>query len=266
MSQLTVQQNIQSLIDGWIEAERNGTQFPVSFDLAWPMAGYSTKSNAKRKLLSERLGLSKNIDFAFIRSDEWSQEGRSSDLVALTTDAFKQFCLAAGTPEGKATRLYFIDAEKKWKLTQQRHPAIAQEVEILTLKAEIAKQEAIKAKAEETTMGLRHYCVTVLPKPVADRILGVTEVKDIEYIDRTIAPAGDTYDGIGITYIQKRFGFKSTKQAWDWLESVGYGKLSGHWETQLAAVERQSLPRELLGKLDSMAQQGNRQPYLGEEP
>jgi hypothetical protein len=42
--------DIKSLLDSWIEAERNGVQFPVPFDMAYPMAGYTRKDNAKRAL------------------------------------------------------------------------------------------------------------------------------------------------------------------------------------------------------------------------
>jgi hypothetical protein len=50
MSESIVRQDINGLLDSWIEAERNGVQFPVPFDLAYPMAGYTRKDSAKRYL------------------------------------------------------------------------------------------------------------------------------------------------------------------------------------------------------------------------
>lgn len=73
----------QSLVQQWLEAEKNGEQFPVDFNIAWTMAGYSRKDHAKRRLETE---LSLGTDFAFLKSGEWTQQGRSSDLIQLTCD------------------------------------------------------------------------------------------------------------------------------------------------------------------------------------
>lgn len=49
---LSTTQNIQTetLVESWLEAEKKGEQFPVPFDMAWKLAGYSTKANAKRTM------------------------------------------------------------------------------------------------------------------------------------------------------------------------------------------------------------------------
>lgn len=46
------QPNVYALIDQWLEQESSGNQFPVPFDMAWQLAGYARKDNAKRKLES----------------------------------------------------------------------------------------------------------------------------------------------------------------------------------------------------------------------
>ena len=71
-------------------------------------------------------------------------------------------------------------------------------------------------------------------------------------------------DGVGITYIQKRFGFKSTKSAWAWLNSIGYGRDSGKWKPELTAVESYKLDVALLDELDALADDGSRQRWIGE--
>jgi len=52
-----VRQDIASLLDGWIEAERNGVKFPVPFEAAYSMAGYARKDNAKRSLPKSAHGI-----------------------------------------------------------------------------------------------------------------------------------------------------------------------------------------------------------------
>jgi hypothetical protein len=152
-------------------------------------------------------------------------------------------------------------APQQLKAQVDRH---VEELEALKLKAEIAKQETLARLAEQKTMELRHYVVTVLPEPVQQKILGYKEIKTTEYIDRTIAPDGSINDGVGITYIQKRYGFKSTKEAWGWLEAIGMGKLADCWQHQLSAVHRSAMPREHLAQLDALFDANPRQKWLGE--
>lgn len=41
-----VQQDIATLLDGWIQAERSGVQFPVPLHEHWSIAGHSAKQDA----------------------------------------------------------------------------------------------------------------------------------------------------------------------------------------------------------------------------
>jgi phage anti-repressor protein len=207
-----VHQDIASLLDGWIESEQNGTEFPVPFDLAWGIAGYTRKDNAKRRLLNKKSRLIENTDY-LLTSEESSQGGRSSDLIQLTCDAFKAFCLLAETDEGDLIRGYFIESEKKWKLVQKIVPEVAQEVEVLHLKIELAKIEAQKAALEDKTLSLRHYVVSVLPKATADRVLGVTEIAGETKVQTVVVnkygqilDAGNT---VTKSKLAERYGFVS---------------------------------------------------------
>jgi len=119
-------------------------------------------------------------------------------------------------------------------------------------------------KTEQKLLDTRNTIVLTCPEPVQQKILGYQVIKEIEVVEKHVTPEG-TYDGVGITYIQKRYGFKTTKQAWDFLEKIGYGRESGKWETSLAAVERLQLPRDFISELDDRFPSAQRQRFLGEE-
>ena len=135
------------IVDRWLSAEKEGTEFPVEFDIAWKLAGYQQKGHAKRRLESKSSYLKEGRDY-LSRSGEWLVSGRSSDLILLTCDAFKHFCLMAETEQGEQIRQYFIESEKKWRLTQEHHPAIALEVEDLRLE-QMIRLEELRLKSEQ---------------------------------------------------------------------------------------------------------------------
>jgi phage anti-repressor protein len=138
MTDSIVVQDTQALIDLWIEAERYGNPFPVDFDLAWDIAGYSTKGNAKKKLVAASSGLIEGEDFTLLRLDKPDNHAgfsaqelariAATEKISLTCDAFKQFCLMAKTAKGKEIRLYFISAEKSWKESQKTRRLTSEEV------------------------------------------------------------------------------------------------------------------------------------------
>jgi len=245
-------------------------QFPVPFDLAWGIAGYSMKHHGKRKLTSAKSCLVEGVDY-LTKSGESSQDGRSSDSIQLTCDTFKQFCLLAETEEGRQVRQYFIESEKKWRLVQQVAPAVAQEVEIMHLKIELAKIEAQTAALVDKTMNLRHYVVTALPKPTADRILGVTEVKEIEYRDRIVKDNQIINDGgtINKTEVCKRFGILTKNGKPDYIrlnrELDAMNLPSNGWEETDVVQTNRELKREYLELLDrSLYTADQRQIWMGE--
>lgn len=260
----------QNLIDNWLEAERNGIQFPVPFDLAWGIAGYAMKHHGKRKLTSKTSQLIEGVDY-ITRSGESSLGGRSSEKIELTCDAFKSFCLLAATEEGRIIRQYFIETEKKWKLLEATKPETASEIEILHLKLEIAKQEAIAKQAEEKTIGLRHYVVTALPKSIADRILGVTTVTEIEVRDRVVRDSVVINDGstINKTEICKRYSVltKNGKPDYKRLNTLLDRLNLPHsaWEETDVIQTNRELKRDYLIELDrALYTAEERQLWLGE--
>jgi phage anti-repressor protein len=147
-------EDYEKLIARWVKAEKEGELYPVEFDLAWKIAGYSRRDSAKRTLVDK--GYFTEGDDFFIEkgtilhnSVESAAVGRSSDLIMLSCDAFKEFCMVSKTVTGKATRKYFIESEKKWRLTQEHYPEIAVDVEGLRLE-QLIRLEEMRLKNEQS--------------------------------------------------------------------------------------------------------------------
>lgn len=118
---IVAQEDFQGIVNRWIESESEGESFPVDFDIAWQVAGYATKASAKRAIDKY---MEKGVDYLFNKVLK-STGGRGSEVIQLTCDALKELCMLSRSEIGKTTRKYFIDAEKKWKLVEKHHPAIA---------------------------------------------------------------------------------------------------------------------------------------------
>lgn len=100
---------------------RSTDEFPVDFDDAWRWIGYSTKGNAKRLLEED---FEKDLDYeipseqggqVFIKNDKNPKGGRPVVEIRMTVACFKEFCMAARTPEGKEVRRYFRRCEEQLK-------------------------------------------------------------------------------------------------------------------------------------------------------
>lgn len=274
---ITIQNDYQGLVEDWLKAESEGERFPVPFDIAWQIAGYSTKGKGKRRLTSKRSHLIEGQDYliekgdynqnVFAQSGKSVISGRSSDLILLTNDAFKHFCLIAETEQGRQIRQYFIECEKKWRLVEQYRPEVAEEIEILKLQNEGLRLQAEVNQSSLALHQFRHLITTTCPEPIQQKVLGYQTVEKIEYRDRVIKDDEilDNIGGYGISAIQKRYGFKSTKQAWAWLESFGYGKDSEHWDKGIYIREGAKLSYAAIAHLDELYAGSNcRQMYLGE--
>jgi len=101
------QQLCVSLFSSWLDAyESNGKQFPVKFDDAWQLIGYSRKENAKR-MVTKRFA--EGIDYTI---EKVGIGGSAIDNIELTIDTFKHMCLLMKNERGDAIRKYFISIEK----------------------------------------------------------------------------------------------------------------------------------------------------------
>ena len=200
------------IVDRWLSAEKEGVEFPVEFDIAWKLAGYTRKDNAKRRLTNKSSYLKENRDY-LLTSGEWLVSGRSSDSMLLSCDAFKHFCLMAETEQGEQIRQYFIESEKKWRLTQEHHPEVAADVEGLRLD-QLIQLEQLRYDNTRLTMDL----ATIHGKQFALAAIGrgdqVVEVERpiIEVLDKS---CGDKRRGMTAVqmndYLKKKTGngFKS---------------------------------------------------------
>lgn len=258
-----VRQDVQSLVDGWLQAERDGVPFPVPFDAAWPIAGYSTKANGKRGLKA----LEEGIDFSSMLMKN-GRRGRSSESILLSCDAFKHLCLMAETPEGREVRDYFIESEKRWRLVQQQHPAIAQEIELERLRNEGRGLELQKNQVELQILQFRDYVTKALPEPVQQKILGYAEVKVVEYRDRILHNDDVVNDGSTATKTElcHRYGLKTRAGKPDYkaLNERLAELPSEAFSTSVRLQENNELRREYLHPIDRIVDNGPRTGWLGE--
>lgn len=269
-----VKQDLTQLIEQWLEAEANGIKFPVPFDLAWRIAGYSTKANALRLLRSKKSCLIEGEDYLvnkgvvlFIQSDESEFSGRSADEIVLGCDAFKHFCLLAQTEQGRQIRQYFIESEKKWRLVQKIDPALAQQVEIMRIQADIAKAQAsmmadqrIIMEKSEAILGLHGPGMLALIQGRPDAI-----VEKVEKVTETIVCRDGrnvSFEGKSTAELGWEYGFKTGKQFEDWLIKQGHGHLVCQG---MRAVQAPYVPTENLSSIKALwAKRQSRQLLIGE--
>jgi phage anti-repressor protein len=118
-------------------AAESGEEFPIDFEDGARWLGYSTKGHAKTPLISN---FEENVDF--LRTFVKSTGGRPAEVIKLTADCFKQFCMMAGTARGKEVRIYFLECErelKRLKVTPQQQQNILQDPVINMVLADMDK-------------------------------------------------------------------------------------------------------------------------------
>lgn len=267
--------SVGALIDSWLNAERDGEMFPVPFDMAWQIAGYSRKDVAKRRLSK----LTGGADFH--RSVEMVERpqggGAKQEIFHMTCDAFKHFCLMAETEQGREVRQYFIECEKKWRLVQEVAPVVAGEIDALHLKIQLAtieaqKEQAIAAakRADVDLIQFRHIVVSTMPEVIQQKVLGYTEVKVVEYRDRIIKDDEVLRDGSTIqkTEMCQRLGLMTKAGKPDFkalnhfLENVALP--SEAFELKATIRENLELKREYWPQVQEYWAIAERQRWLGE--
>jgi len=276
------QQDYQTLINEWLEAEQNGTEFPVPFEQAWQIAGYSRKDSAKRKLTGKRSPLIENEDYLvrkgdFHKSVDSSLSGSSGDSISLSCDAFKHLCLMAETEQGRQIRQYFIEAEKQWRMVEQQQPEYAKEIEMqklrneeLQLEAQKAQAEAQKTQAELSLTQFRHSITQTCPEPVQQKILGYQQVEKVEYRDRVfrddeLLRSGETINKTELCHryrILTNNGKPNYKRLNELLNSAELPEDA--FEGTYSIRENKELKREYLSQLDALFTESNRNLFLGE--
>lgn len=145
-------------------------------------------------------------------------------------------------------------------------PQQSDRIRELELELLLAKEQNKLSESQTKLLATVQLLETVSPG-LAPLALGRADavVEKIEYVERVIDKSQDKVtEGVGITYLTKRFGFKNNNQTWQFLDSIGYGKDSGKWESQLTAIETPKLPKEALRELSLHFKNASRQLLLGE--
>jgi hypothetical protein len=134
-------------------------------------------------------------------------------------------------------------------LVEKVVPSQAQEIEKLKLELDLAKtQERLLATTNAiATLHGSEMLALMMGKP--DAIVTRTErVETLVAVDGK-GKAISSFDGVGITYLAKRYGFnKNTKACRYWLESIGVS--DEQWIVEPTIVKTQKLSRNLLPWLD----------------
>ena len=136
----------------YITNKNNPNEFTIDFDEVYKWIGYNKKSDAKKVLIKENNGFKINIDF-IIKNEIGSfaaiaakVSGRPKEIILLTINCFKKFCLKAATKEADKIYDYYIKMEDIIsKYIENKHNEILQETNQLI---EIKNKE-IKEKNDE---------------------------------------------------------------------------------------------------------------------
>ncbi len=110
----------EEIVFGLLQSDQD---FPIDFDDAWKWIEYTQKKTALSKL---RNNFDKGSDYLGDDSDEDDMDfalpngkakrgGQNRNIIFLTVDCFKNFCMMAGTPRGREVRRYFLNCEKELK-------------------------------------------------------------------------------------------------------------------------------------------------------
>lgn len=139
------------------------------------------------------------------------------------------------------------------------------------MKIELARIEAQRAALEDKSLSFRHYVVTALPKPTADRILGATVVHEVEYRDRIVKDERVINDGstVNKTDICKRFGILTKSGSPDFRslnrKLTELALPESAWEETDVIQTNRELKREYLPQLEhSIYTAAQRQLWIGE--
>lgn len=152
---------LENIVITLIESEQ---EFPVNFDDAWQWVGYKRKDTAKEALTKNFIS---KVDYNIMFSGKKRKTPtscRPSELIVMTVDCFKSFCMIAGNDKGREVREYFLDCERKLRhLTKQSVPQRAKFPDgLLNLVARIEKRgEELHTKHHQLMADIRQLIEVV---------------------------------------------------------------------------------------------------------
>jgi len=129
------------------------TDFIVDLDDVWYWMGFQSKHNSKR-LLEKYFTLNVDYIISLRRSAERSNHlkgGQNKESILLTIDAFKKYCLKAGTQKADEIHNYYIRLEKIiQESVQEESDELKRQLEEKTV--EIKQTEQDRDKIRERTL------------------------------------------------------------------------------------------------------------------
>ncbi|RUR74889.1 hypothetical protein PCC6912_50670 [Chlorogloeopsis fritschii PCC 6912] len=161
-----------------------------------------------------------NISDHFLRSSV-KKDGETRGRVGKDYKLSRYACyMVALCCDGRKTE---VATAKKYFAIKTREaevaiPQLNDRLRELELQLELAKTQERLSINQHKLLATVHLLETISPG-LAPLALGNPSavVERTEYIERVITPDGEAHEGVGITHIQRRLGFKTTKQAWAWL-------------------------------------------------
>ncbi|QLE42277.1 hypothetical protein FD723_18835 [Nostoc sp. C052] len=105
-------------------------QYPVDFEIAWKVLGYSRKDSAKRKLISY---FNQDTDYRLHSNVESAPDGGLThrEDIYLTVECFKEMGMLAKSEEGKQIRKYFLTCEAIAKQSTKLIPQLQRQIQQL---------------------------------------------------------------------------------------------------------------------------------------
>jgi phage anti-repressor protein len=265
MANEIVRQDVQVLVDGWMEAEHDGVAFPVPLHEYWGIAGHQNKQDAFK--LAESL-LEEGFDYLGSTLKNKPGRGRGVKAMHLTLAGLEHLCLAAHTDQGKQVRELYRISKRNWDEVKRRNPAIAQEIELERLKNEGRSLDNEGKAIDLKIVHFRHIVTTTMPTPIADKILGCKEIPVVEYRDRIIHNDDLINDGSTVlkTDLCHRYSIltRNGKPDYKRLNQVLDQLPKDAFTLSVRIQDNYELRRDYLPELDKIVDSTDRNRWIGE--
>ena len=130
------------------------TDYVIDFDTIWKWIGYTKKTNAKR-MLEENLLINQDYKCLLLSKEEQKKEkrrgGQNKEKIMLTINAFKLFCMKAGTKKAEEIHEYYVKLEETLhEVINEECSQLREEIEEKTKKIE--NNECEKRNLREKTI------------------------------------------------------------------------------------------------------------------